>query len=166
MDEQYTIAAAGLAQRIRCLVDPSRVDMHKICTQTSKTNRDILLSWREQMGYHEFQTKNCRERVYLVVSDLRLLAISELSLGQGKWHSAHTDPPNKLFLRERDINSLHENHWAVEVDERYYELVRLPGDRSRFSSDHRVQDNDRQILARIFIGTTHLGQKALNDIGR
>lgn len=145
MDPQYRTVAAELARRIQSMIDPSNVDMHKIHTQTARTNREILLSWREDMDYHEAQTENQYERVYLVASDLRLLTLSEDYSGQGKWHSAHSKFLNHSFLHARDIDSLHESHWAIEIDGRYYELVRLHGARSKFSSDCRVEDNDRQV---------------------
>jgi hypothetical protein len=140
--------------------------MHKIRTETARINRERLLRWKESMDYHEAQIRNRRERVYLVVSDLQLLAVSEDYSGQGKWHSPHTKPPSHAFLHERDIESLHGSHWAIEIDRRYFELVRLHGDRSQFSSHNQVEDNDRQILARIFIGTSHLGYSALEAIGK
>ena len=140
--------------------------MHPIRTETARINRERLLHWRDEMDYHEAQTRGWRERVYIVFSDLNLLVLSENSTGQGKWHSPHTKNPSRPFLHERDVDSLHGSHWAVEIDGRYYELVRLPGDRSKFSSKSRVEDNDRQILARIFIGTCHLGHTALEEIGR
>lgn len=158
---------AAFARRVDNMTIPWRVDMHKIRTRTARMNREKLLLWKEEMSYHEAHTKDPRERVYLVVSDLRLLALSEnYSNAQGKWHSAHTELPTHSFLHERDINSLHESHWAVEINKHYYELVRLHGDRSKFSSDERVDENERQILARIFIGTSHLGRAALDAIGK
>jgi hypothetical protein len=165
MDRRYRQAIDDLADRVQSMADPSKVNMYKIHTRTARMNREKLLRWKEEMDTHQQQTKDPRERVYLVVSDLRLLAMSENYSGQGKWHSAHTDLPHRPFLHERDINSLHESHWAIEIHGRYYELVRVHGDRSKFSSEHRVEENGRQIMARIFLGTTHLGHHALDAIG-
>ncbi len=165
MESQYRKATADRDRRVKSLKNPSTVHMHKIHSDTAQINRERLLRWKEDMEYHEMQTKDPRERVYLVVSDLHLLAISENYTGQGKWHSAHRDQPSNVFLHTRDIDSLHGSHWAVEIDRKYYELDRLHGNRSKFSSNRRVEDHDRQILARIFIGTSHLGRSALEAIG-
>lgn len=165
MEEEYRAATAELARNFKGMFDPSKVDMHKIRTQTARMNNELLLNWADHMYHHEAQTEKQHERVYLVVSDLKLIAASQHYSGQVKWQRNQSKPRAHLFLHEQDVETLHEKHWAVEINGRYYELVR-DEDASFFSSANRVEDNDRQIVARIFIGTTHLGHPALKDIGK
>jgi hypothetical protein len=157
-------AAAAFARRIERIIDLRKVDMHKMETQTTNNNIEVLRKWAKCMYDHEVQTKQHHERVYLVASDLRAIMTSQRHSGKDKWRTSDSRRRRDLFLREKELESLHEKHWAVEVDERYYELVRDEYG-SHFSSAIRTEHCDRQIAVRIFIGTTHCEHSALKEIG-
>lgn len=158
-------AAVALAWRIRRFLDIPRVDMHKVQTQTAQRNHDLLLRWAKKMHYHEALTERHHERVYLVASNLRIVLTSQRHLGSSsKWQHSNCRKRRGTFLSEKEMETLLEKHWALEIGERYYELIR--DDRgSRFSSAIPVEECDRQIAARIFIGTTHCEHAALKEIG-
>jgi hypothetical protein len=161
---QNDTAAAAFIRRIERIIDLRKVDMHKMKTQTANKNIEVLRKWAKRMYDHEAQTKQHYERVYLVASDLRAIITSQRHSGKEKWRTSASRQRRDLYLRERELESLHEKHWAVEVDGRYYELVRDEYG-SHFSSAIRTEHCDRQIAARIFIGTTHCGHSALKEIG-
>lgn len=156
--------AVALARKIRKMLDIPRVDMHKVRTQTVRKNHDILYSWARRMQYHESRTELQHERVYLVASELQIVLTSQQHLGKNKWQHSNCNQRSDTFLTEKGMRTLHEKHWAVEINGRYYELVR-DGQGSHFSSTIGVERCDRQIAARIFIGTTHCEHGALKEIG-
>jgi hypothetical protein len=161
--ENATVEAA-FVERVHAMTDLLYINTRRIQTQTAKSNHDVLLWWSDYMRYHEAQTKRPHERVYLVASDLRLVFQSNLYSGPNKWEARPSRQRSGLFLKDKDIKTLHEKHWAIEINGRYYELNR--DDRgSNFSSAIRVGDCDRHIAARIFMGTTHCKHRALKDIG-
>ena len=162
-DERFKEEA--FARQLQDIVDPSKPDMHYINTQTAMKSYDMLRHWAKHMGYHELQTTQPHERVYLVVSDLKLkLSFQQYSGSIGSQKGCFA-PRRGIFLHEKDIETLHEKHWAVEIDGRYYELVRNDRNISSFSSEALVEDNDRQIVARIFMGSTHIERRGLSSIG-
>jgi hypothetical protein len=157
-------AAVAFARKIQRMLDLAGADMRKLRTQTARKNHDQLFSWANHMREHEAQTIHPYERVYIVASDLRLVLTSRHCSGYDKWQNAKCKQRSDAFLEEKDIETLHEKHWALEIDGTYYELVRgING--SRFSSASPVEQCNRRITARIFIGTTHFRREALQEIG-
>lgn len=68
---------------------------------------------------------------------------------------------------------LGECHWAVEVNGRYYELqvhkhlvVRELKDFSYFSAASMTSDGDREIKARIYVGSCHMQPEVIQEIGQ
>lgn len=156
-------AIAAFAKKIDRMLDLAHADMNFVHTQTKRRNHKQLLQWAEHMCQHEARTEP-HKRVYLVASDLRLVVTSQRSSSNSKWQKSRCRQRGDTFLKEKDVRTLHEKHWAVEINGRYYELVRSPYG-SRFSSTIPVHRCDRQITARIFIGTTHCEHDALEEIG-
>lgn len=161
---QSNPAAAAFRHRIERITDLSSAHMHIMETQTTNENIEVLRRWAKHMNYHQSQTRQRHERVYLVASDLRAFTASQLYSGKEKWRTSASRQRQDLFLDEEELESLHEKHWAVEVDGRYYELVRDEYG-SHFSSAIRTEDCDRHFAARIFLGTTHCEHSALKAIG-
>jgi hypothetical protein len=157
--------AAMAVQRIDTLTDPSQAELQKLEYQSTATNFNNLRNWSKHMRYHESQTVHAHERVYLVVSDLKLILASRQKVQkafEGNFSSGTHSVP---FLDQKEIESLHEKHWAVEINGRYYELVRDENSLSFFSSRSGAGQFDRRVAARIFIGTTHCEHRALDEIG-
>lgn len=161
--DEAEAAAAAFASKVQRMLDLADADMKKVRTQTARKNHNQLLRWADHMRQHEARTE-LHERVYLVASDLRLVLKSQRSSGNNKWQESRCRQRRDTFLEEKNVGTLHEKHWAVEVNGRYYELVRGACG-SRFSSTKPVERCDRQIAARIFIGTTHCEHNALEEIG-
>jgi hypothetical protein len=157
-------AAAAFAHKVQRMIDIPNADMHGVRTQTARKNHDQLFRWANHMREHETRTIHQHERVYLVASDLRIVLKARHYSGYDKWKKSKCKQRSDAFLEEKDIKTLHEKHWAVEINGSYYELVRgING--SRFSSENPVERCDRRIAARIFIGTTHCEHEALQEIG-
>ena len=165
MARENTAAAVALARKIKEFIDIPNADMRYLRTQTAQKNHEQILRWVDRMSYHERRITQPHERVYLVVSELRLIVASHRKSGSTNWKSSRCRQREGSFLKDEDIESLHSKHWAVEVDGRYYELTR-DARGSRFSSSRRIEQCDRQIVARIFIGDTHFEHEALKEIGR
>jgi hypothetical protein len=70
-------AFVPFAQNIQGFVDPSKVDMHYFRTQTVQKSHKSLVKWKAHMEDIEAQFPERSERVYLVVSDLRLKMSSQ-----------------------------------------------------------------------------------------
>jgi hypothetical protein len=155
----------SLKRKVAKLTDPAKVELHKI-GQTSRTNRHLLSVWAQNMRHHEMQTPHPYERVYLVVSDLKLLLASRQKVQKVLDEKTRGIRHSRVFLDSKELDDLHEKHWAIEVDGRYYELVRDEDDHSHFSARNRVGHFDRRVAARIFIGTTHCEPRALESIGK
>jgi len=164
-EEEEKIRMEAFAQRIHDVVDPSKVDLHYFETQTAQKNHESLMEWAKQMEGNEAQVSNPSERLYLVASDLRLKMSSRgyyiSKGGRGKKCIGRKD---ELYLPRKEIDTLYEKHWAVEINGKYYELTQQDNI-AKFSSDTTVEQNDRYIAARIFIGTTHYQHEALTNIG-
>jgi Tfp pilus assembly protein PilV len=156
-------ATAAFAIKVQRMLDLAHADMNFVHTQTTRRNHKQLLQWAEHMRQHEARTE-LHERVYLVASDLRLVVTSQQSSDNSKWQKSRCRQRRDTFLEEKDVRTLHEKHWAVEINRRHYELVRSAYG-SRFSCTNRVEWCDRQITARIFVGTTHCEHNALEEIG-
>jgi hypothetical protein len=160
-------AMRALKRKIDKLMDPLHVELLSIGGQTLNSNHDMLYDWSKGMRYHESKSTRLWERVYLVVSDLKLMLASRHKLEK----ALDNKSPGPLvshsgvFLNPKEIDGLREKHWAIEVDGAYYELDRDKRDQSFFSSRRRVGHFDRRIAARIFLGTTHFERRALQSIG-
>lgn len=77
-------------------------------------------------------------------------------------------PPQSHFQGSKTA----EQHWAVEVGGRYFELQvckKLYGDGvksfSQFTCLHRVGQKDREITEKIYVGRTHMTHRVLREIG-
>lgn len=164
--EVRTAPIEAFAQSIQEVIDPSKVDMHYFRTQTSRKSHESLMKWARHMEEHEDRFRNQSERVYLVVSDLRLKMSSQgFSNSVGCQAKTRVNVRNEVYLPLQQASSLHEKHWALEVDGVYYELIQRDNV-SKFSSDIAVERNDRRIVARIFLGVTHCHYNALKEIGK
>jgi hypothetical protein len=163
--DEDTPAMRALKRKVGRLMDPLDVDLLRIGTQTSTKNDDLLYDWAGEMRLHESKTARPYERVYLVVSDLKLLLASRQKIEKTLDEKIRSVRHSDVFLDSKEIDGLREKHWAVEVDGRYYELDRDKEDRSFFSARKHVGHFDRRVAARIFIGTTHFEHRALKSIG-
>ena len=101
------------------------------------------------------------DRVYLVASDLRLSVFSYQKYNKC---SARAKPIHSTYLSDVTLKVLHEKHWAVKKDDIYYGLAQIHG-MAEFTYRSHVDDNDRHIIARIFLGPSHMGPRALEEIG-
>lgn len=163
--EVRTSPIEAFAESIQHVIDPSKVDMHYFKTQTSRKSRESLLKWARNMENHEDQFRNLSERVYLVVSDLRLkVSAQDFSNSLGRQAKNFANMRNEVCLPLGQAYTLHEKHWAIEVDGIYYELVQQDNI-SSFSSTITVESDNRHIVARIFLGATHCCHGALKEIG-
>jgi hypothetical protein len=99
------------------------------------------------------------------MSDLKLLLASRQKVQKVLDETTREIRHPKVFLDPKEIDDLHEKHWAIEIDGRYYELVRDEDDQSHFSARNRVGHFDRRVASRIFMGTTHCEHHALESIG-
>ena len=77
-------------------------------------------------------------------------------------------PPQSHFQGSKTS----EQHWAIEVGGRYFELQvckKLYGDGvksfSRFTCIQRVGQEDQEITEKIYVGRTHMSHKVLKEIG-
>jgi hypothetical protein len=164
--EVRTAPIEAFAQSIQDVIDPSKVDLHYFKTQTSWKSRESLIKWARHMEEHEEQFENRSDRVYLVISDLRLKMSSQGSSSfVGNQGRNRTKARNEVYLPLEQAADLHEKHWALEVDGIYYELVQR-NNVSMFSSDVTVENHNRHIVARIFLGVTHCLHNALKKIGK
>lgn len=78
-------------------------------------------------------------------------------------------PPQSRFQGSKTA----EQHWAVEVGGRYFELEvrkKAYGDGvksfSRFTCKHRAGQTDREITEKIYVGRTHMTHSVLREIGK
>lgn len=164
--ELRTAPIEAFAQSIQDVIDPSKVDMHYFRTQTARKSRESLMKWARYMKDHEAQFQNRSVRVYLVVSDLRLKMSSQgFSSSADSQAREFVNARDKAYLPLEQASSLHEKHWALEIDGVYYELIQR-SNVSKFSSNVTVGRNDRHIVARIFLGGTHCHHDALKEIGK
>ena len=156
----------AFASSIRSVFDPSKVDMHYVQTQTAWRSSKAMIRWADRMHEHETNVPNSSERVYLVVSDLKLKMSSQrYSSGSMRRQAGRlVSRRDYVYLPDKNVRTLHEKHWAIEINGVYYELVQKHN-RSHFSSSVSIEENDREIVARIFVGTTHCQYHALRDIG-
>lgn len=164
MDAEDWKRAKALARKIEHIANPSIPEMYQIWTRTALENKNSLLNWAFHMDEHEARTKNRHERVYLVVSELRLVTKSRRSSSKEKGQNTTSTQRTSCFLLRKDIKVLHEKHWALEINGRYYELT-TDEDGSDFLFGELVGESNRRITARIFIGTTHCEHRALKEIG-
>jgi hypothetical protein len=164
--EVRTAPIEAFAQSIQDVIDPSKVDMHYFRTQTSRKSHESPMKWARHMEQHEDRLRNESEKVYLVVSDLRIkISSQDFSNTVGRQAKNCTHTRNEVYLPLRQAYTLHEKHWAIEVDGVYYELIQR-NNVSKFSSDVTVERNDRHTVARIFLGITHCRHDALKEIGK
>ncbi|KAK4554549.1 hypothetical protein LTR86_008404 [Recurvomyces mirabilis] len=83
--------------------------------------------------------------------------------------SSQAKPPPQSHFQGSKTS---EQHWAVEVGGRYFELQvckKMYGDGvkafSRFTCVHRVELADREITEKIYVGRTHMTHRVLKEIG-
>ena len=154
------MAAEAFQSNLVRIADPACIYAKQLRSQTAKKTLRTLEDWADCMHKYEKQVKDPRDRVYLVASDIRLSEVSYQA--SRKSTSSKHDPDD--FISTLKLQTLHEKHWAVETDGRYYELFQQEGD-SEFSCRAYVDNDFRHVIARIFIGCTHMGHIALQAIG-
>lgn len=129
---------------------------HFLSLRTIEQLEDLLVNWSYRDMIKDLlpivATVDPQQQIYLIGSELSLSRASGGAVLE----------PMKCFINDTPMYL----HWAVEIRDTYYELVRGRNGLISLSSMIKVGLDRRKVIFRKFIGATHMTDEALVSIGK